>query len=147
MGFHRSNLRSENENSIVDELKGKSGVYRIILCSQATISRLNGEDDSCLLYIGHAKSNNGLLKRIRDFYDSATNTNAKGQPPTTHQAGRFYQLYLKNHFGDALENLQFEFVVTESDEAAVRMECNELESYLEVYAELPPLNNQLPKAI
>ncbi|SGY93126.1 Putative uncharacterized protein [Moritella viscosa] len=130
----------------MEYLKDKSGIYRIILDEKSEIKRLNGSDHYCILYIGHAKESNTLMKRVRDFYDSASNVNSNGEPPMTHQAGRFYQLYLKKFFGEAVDNLRFEFVVTDSDPDAVLREYTELKAYLDKHGELPPLNNQLPKA-
>ena len=147
MQFTRENLKTNNKHSIVDELNNSSGIYRIILSNVSKIDRLIGHDSSAIMYIGHAKGKNTLCKRIRDFYDSASNTNADGNPPTTHKAGRDYQLYLKAQLGNALENLKFEYVITDSDQEATRLEYNELKSYLDQYGELPPLNKQLPKNI
>ncbi|ARR49310.1 hypothetical protein ETN89_12975 [Photobacterium damselae subsp. damselae] len=144
MQFTRENLKTDNEHSIADDLKNSSGIYRIILSNVSKIDRLIGQDFSAILYIGHAKRTNSLCKRIRDFYDSASNTNEYGNPPTTHKAGRDYQLYLKEKLGNAVENLKFEYVITDSDQEATRLEYNELKSYLDQYGELPPLNKQLP---
>ncbi|MGK0249965.1 MAG: hypothetical protein ACI910_002729 [Oleispira sp.] len=86
-----------------------------------------------------------IIKRVIGCDYSASNTD--GEPPTTHSAGRCYQLYLKNEFCNAFENLQFEFVVTDSDDCAVHTEYLELVSYIENIGELQLLNNQLPKTV
>jgi len=146
MRYNRKDLRSEEPENIVEMVKKRAGVYRIYLASNRSINRLIGSDQSGLLYIGHAKQSNSLLKRIRDFFDSATNRNAKGEPPTTHQAGRFYQLHLKEHLGEAIDKLEFEFEITSCDSEAIMEEIIQLEDYLKSYGELPPLNYQLPKS-
>lgn len=98
-------------------------------------------DNKSLLYIGQTGSDNGLLKRIRDFFDSATNNT------TAHSGGKYYYLSLKNHLGEANDELTFNYEINKSKEEAIQNEKKQLHDYLKEYGELPPLNNQLPKAI
>ena len=135
--YTRNDLRSENIKNIINDLKGQAGVYKIYY--KKPINRIVATDNTSLLYIGSTGKNNGLKKRIRDFFDSATNCT------TAHSGGKFYNLSLKNNFGDANENLMFDYEICISKEAAKNSEAKELTNYLNQYGELPPLNNQLPK--
>ena len=146
MRYNRKHLQTNQPNNITSNIENIAGCYRIYLKGES-INRLVGRDETGLLYIGSTKPSNGLLKRLRDFFNSATNTNAKGQPPTTHSAGKFYQLYDKNHLGNAINVLEFEFDIKNADIDAVNAEAIQLEQYLLTYGELPPLNHQLPKII
>lgn len=137
--YTRNNLRTEYTENITATLRNKAGVYKIYY--NRPINRVVGSDNSSLIYIGSAGSNNGLLKRIRDFFDSATNnTNA-------HSGGKFYHLALKNHFGEASDELKFDYEIKNTDLEATTAESQQLRDYLSKYGELPPLNNQLPKIL
>jgi len=147
MRYKRKHTREEEPNNIILDIKKKAGCYRIYLSECKEISRLAGIDESGLLYIGSTAQSNGLLKRIRDFFDSATNSNANEEPSTAHEAGRFYQLYVKCHLGEAIDVLEFEFDIKISGTDAKNTEALQLKDYLLTYGELPPLNRQLPKNI
>lgn len=137
MRYERKHLKTEEALNIISLLYKKPGVYRIYL-NNKIIERLVGCDNDGLLYIGSAQSSNGLMKRIRDFFDSATNCT------TAHSAGRFYHLYMESLLGKAIEVLVFEYELTADDKSALALESTQLRTYLTKYGELPPLNNQIP---
>jgi len=147
MRYKRKHLRTTEPNNITSSIENKAGCYRIYLSECKSINRLVGSDETSLLYIGSTMESNGLLKRIRDFFDSATNQNSKGEPSPAHSAGKFYQMYVKSHLGNAIDVLEFEFDIKNSEIDAKNEETLQLEGYLRIYGELPPLNRQLPKII
>ncbi len=144
MRYNRDHLRMESDKNIIDILRDMPGIYKIF-ASNKKIGRVISVDETGLLYIGMAKASNGLLKRIRDFYDSASNINKNGSPPSTHYGGKYYQLYLKKYLGDATERLNFEYEISTSDQDAGAREKVLLNEYINKYGELPPINHQLPK--
>ena len=120
--YNRSNLRTENASNIVETLKKKTGVYKIYF--NKPINRICNTDKTSLMYIGSTGTKNGLLKRIRDFFDSATNGT------TAHSGGNFYHISLKNHIGEATEVLKFEYEIKNSDAESKKGEKEELDKYL-----------------
>lgn len=137
--YTRDDLRKETKNNIINTLENKAGVYKIYFSEP--INRIIGTDNNSLIYIGSTGTNNGLTKRIRDFFDSATNNTS------THSGGKFYYLSLRNHFGEANDKLKFNYEIKNTDVDAKNSEAAQLKNYLNIYGELPPLNNQLSKNI
>lgn len=52
---------------------------------------------------------------------------------------------MKSHFGKAVDELEFEYELTNDNTVAKANEALQLKLYLIMYGELPPLNHQLPK--
>ena len=121
------------EDSIMESIDGRAGIYKIY--ANRPINRIIGRDDSSLIYIG---STTRLLGRLRDFFNSANGSNS-------HSGGCFYKRSLENHLGNSSEVLKFKYEIINTIEDAKSREQSELNSYLDEYGELPPLNNQLPK--
>ena len=121
-----------------DNLKGnpkEPGIYRIRI-QGIKISRFLGEDKNGILAIG--KSNN-IWRRLKSFFRSANGK--KG-----HSEGRTLYLILKNKkSGLDIENLEYSYCLTKSDEQAIEYEELEIKKYFNKFGEVPPLNSIIPK--
>jgi len=137
----RSSWRGLNEfiqNGLVrtkGEIEDKPGVYIVRWGSRdQPLSRLLGEDDKKIMYIGHS---NNLKRRIgsdfiRPYYNKTTGPHAG--IITLYYTGLMEKI--------DLEELEVIWKYYESKKMAKTQEFYSLKSYVDVYGELPPVNRQ-----
>ena len=113
----------------------KPGVYQIRWRCH-TISRLLGNDEEGIMYVGCAKTS--LRRRLRAFYYRVNG--ATGSP---HAGGRTYaELNLADKV--PVEELGYRWREAASSGVAMEMEFSELREYGEIFGEMPPLNSARP---
>jgi hypothetical protein len=120
-------------NSINERHEQRGGVYKIIAVSggkRVPVNRFLGTDNEGVLYIGKATS---FLDRVLDLKKSLSpsyNSNA-------HICGRRYKSLpnIAKHF--PFETLHVDLIPSDTPEV---LEAQLLDSYRNIYGEVPPLN-------
>jgi hypothetical protein len=127
------------KNYLLDEIKKNEfvnpGCY--ILFNGDEICRLGGVDNSGILYIGKA---NNLKSRLNSLYKSILYNSDHSQTQANEQghkalSRKFFRIRKRIN----IENLKFLSIPMEQN-LALELESYLLESYVEKFAELPPLN-------